>query len=58
MNICYAGVIGKPIAVPLKENPTNAEIEEVHAHLLEEMEKLFEKHKSKYGWEHKHLVIA
>ncbi|XP_067841461.1 2-acylglycerol O-acyltransferase 2 [Heptranchias perlo] len=49
-------VVGKPIEVEKKENPTQAEINELHQKYIEELSKLFEEHKTKYKVpEDKHL---
>lgn len=51
------GIMGKPIEIPKKENPSNEEIAHYHQILLEEMVKLFDKHKESYGWGNKKLII-
>jgi len=51
------GVMGKPISVPQKENPTPEEIESVHEILLSKMAALFEEHKNLYQWNDKKLII-
>lgn len=51
------GVMGTPIEVPKKENPSEEEIKEVHEKLIQEMIKLFDKHKASYGWADKKLII-
>jgi diacylglycerol O-acyltransferase 2, plant len=51
------GAMGKPIAVPLKESPTDDEIDSVHQELMAAMLKLFDEHKESYGWGHKKLII-
>jgi hypothetical protein len=51
------GAMGKAIHVPLKAEPTDAEVEEVHQKLLAAMVQLFDEHKEAYGWGHKKLVI-
>ncbi|XP_067889181.1 2-acylglycerol O-acyltransferase 2 [Heterodontus francisci] len=51
-------VVGKPIDVEKKENPTEEEINEVHQKYIEELGKLFEEHKTKYKVpEDKHLTF-
>ncbi len=51
------GAMGKPIPVPLKEDPSDAEIDAVHAELLGAMVALFDEHKAAYGWANKKLII-
>ncbi|XP_048389082.2 2-acylglycerol O-acyltransferase 2 [Stegostoma tigrinum] len=41
-------VVGKPIDLEKKENPTQQEIDETHQKYIEELIKLFEEHKAKY----------
>jgi 2-acylglycerol O-acyltransferase 2 len=55
--IPIVGVLAKPIEVEKKENPTDEEINAVHALLLTRMTELFDKHKAQYGWADKKLVI-
>ncbi|XP_015726817.1 2-acylglycerol O-acyltransferase 1 [Coturnix japonica] len=42
-------VVGSPILVKRNPNPTNEEVEQLHALYLQELSKLFEEHKGKYG---------
>lgn len=49
--------MAKPIPVPKKENPTQAEIDELHQKLMDAMVKLFDDHKESYGWGSKKLII-
>ncbi|XP_005282594.1 2-acylglycerol O-acyltransferase 1 isoform X1 [Chrysemys picta bellii] len=42
-------VVGKPITVTQNLNPTLEEIEQLHQKYLQELSKLFEDHKEKYG---------
>lgn len=42
-------VVGRPIPVHQTPNPTSEQIEELHQTYLEELRKLFEEHKGKYG---------
>lgn len=49
--------MAKPIEVPKKDNPTPEEIEFYHNKLMEEMVKLFDRHKESYGWGSKKLII-
>ena len=51
------GIMAKSIEVPKKDNPTEEEITKYHDLLQEEMIKLFDKHKEKYGWGNKQLII-
>lgn len=51
------GAMGRPIPVPLKAEPTEAEVEAMHQQLLEAMVQLFDEHKAAYGWGDKKLVI-
>uniref|UniRef100_A0A8D0BI69 Acyltransferase n=1 Tax=Salvator merianae TaxID=96440 RepID=A0A8D0BI69_SALMN len=49
-------VVGKPIQVQKKHNPSNEEVDKLHQTYIEELCKLFEEHKLKYGVpEDKHL---
>ncbi|XP_054830916.1 2-acylglycerol O-acyltransferase 2 [Eublepharis macularius] len=49
-------VVGKPIPVEKKHNPSEEEVDEIHRIYLEELCKLFEEHKLKYNVsENKHL---
>lgn len=50
-------VMGKPIAVTKCEDPTDAQIFEIQAILLEEMQSLFERYKDLYGWHDTDLII-
>ncbi|GCC32533.1 2-acylglycerol O-acyltransferase 2 [Chiloscyllium punctatum] len=51
-------VVGKPIDMEKKENPTQQEIDEIHQKYIEELIKLFEEHKTKYKLaEDKHLTF-
>lgn len=48
--------MGEPIAVKQNPNPTCEEIEQLHKKYLQELQKLFNKNKEKYGIpEHKFL---
>jgi 2-acylglycerol O-acyltransferase 2 len=51
------GVMSKPIVVPQKDDPSDEEVEHYHNILMEEMVKLFDKHKANYGWANKQLII-
>nr|AAI06136.1 Mogat1 protein [Mus musculus]AAK84177.1 diacylglycerol acyltransferase 2-like protein [Mus musculus] len=51
-------VVGRPIPVQQILNPTSEQIEELHQTYLEELKKLFNEHKGKYGIpEHETLVF-
>ncbi|XP_078401143.1 2-acylglycerol O-acyltransferase 2-A-like [Cetorhinus maximus] len=51
-------VVGKPIDVEKKENPSQEEINEFHQKYIEELTKLFEEHKTKYNIpEDRHLTF-
>ena len=51
------GVMGRPIEVERKANPTEEEVDQVHAELVKRMIELFDKYKSSYGWGHKKLIV-
>nr|XP_021523203.1 2-acylglycerol O-acyltransferase 1 [Aotus nancymaae] len=52
------GVIGRPIPVRQTLHPTLEQIEELHQTYMEELRKLFEEHKGKYGIsEHETLIF-
>lgn len=55
--IPIVGAMAKPIPVPLKEDPTQEEIDAVHEELMAAMVRLFDTHKEAYGWAHKKLII-
>lgn len=55
--IPIVGAMAKPIAVPLKEDPTQEEIDAKHEELMQAMVKLFDTHKEAYGWGSKQLII-
>ncbi|XP_054979274.1 2-acylglycerol O-acyltransferase 1 [Sorex araneus] len=42
-------IVGRPIPVQQTENPSQEQIDELHRTYLEELGKLFEEHKGKYG---------
>lgn len=42
-------VVGRPIPVHQTPHPTQEQIEELHQTYMEELRKLFEEHKGKYG---------
>ncbi|XP_004701699.1 2-acylglycerol O-acyltransferase 1 [Echinops telfairi] len=51
-------VVGRPIPVHQTLHPTRQQIEELHQTYLEELSKLFEEHKGKYGIpEHQKLIF-
>ena len=49
--------MAKPIAINRDDNPSNEEVDRIHALLVQEMILLFDKHKETYGWKHKQLII-
>lgn len=51
------GVMGEPIPVERKEDPSDEEVAKVHQILMDRMVELFDKHKAEYGWGNKRLVI-
>lgn len=51
------GLMGRPIEVPKKDEPTDEEVEAVHQILMKQMVDLFDRHKAAYGWESKRLII-
>ena len=53
------GVMGKPIAThQIKcEEPTQEQIDSIQKLLLDEMQEIFDRYKSLYGWDEKHLII-
>jgi 2-acylglycerol O-acyltransferase 2 len=55
--IPIVGVMAKPIPVIKNDNPTEKDIEDLHELLIDEMIKLFDKHKESYGWKSKKLIV-
>ncbi|KAJ8412547.1 hypothetical protein AAFF_G00128830 [Aldrovandia affinis] len=52
-------VVGKPIVVEKNEKPSDEELDALHEHYMDELSKLFEEHKSKYGVpEERHLSFV
>jgi len=51
------GVMGRPIHVEQNNNPSDEEVLKVHELLMNKMKEVFDKHKDKYGWSHKNLII-
>lgn len=49
-------VIGAPIPVEKTENPTDEQVSELHKRYIEELTKLFDDHKTKYGIAEKQLL--
>lgn len=49
--------MGKPIPVERRENPSEAEIDELHAKFVAELTQLFDQNKGYYGWDHVELSI-
>ena len=50
-------LIGRPILVDKVENPSDAQVDEVHQRLLREMKELFDGHKAALGWAHKEIIF-
>ena len=50
-------VVGRPIHVQCVENPTQEQIDTVHAQFLEELVRMFDAHKHRVGWEDRTLQI-
>eukprot|EP00928_Gymnodinium_smaydae_P029915 TRINITY_DN22391_c0_g2_i1.p1 TRINITY_DN22391_c0_g2~~TRINITY_DN22391_c0_g2_i1.p1 ORF type:complete len:364 (-),score=32.14 TRINITY_DN22391_c0_g2_i1:355-1446(-) len=48
---------GNPIEVPKVEVPTQAQIDEYHAKLIDGYKEVFDTHKAAYGWSHKTLKL-
>lgn len=51
------GVLGAPIKVPLVPEPTSEQVAALLAKLEQEVQVLFDEHKSAYGWQHARLEI-
>jgi 2-acylglycerol O-acyltransferase 2 len=51
-------VVGKPIAVVQNPSPSNEEVALKLDEFIDAMESLYERHKAKYGYEDKRLVIC
>jgi len=51
-------LVGKPIKVAKVEQPTKEQIDAVHATFVAELEALFERHKTDFGWSSKKLEIV
>jgi len=51
------GVMSSPIPVVQNDNPSDEEVQIVHQLLMNKMKELFDKHKDKYGWTHRNLII-
>ena len=50
--------LGDPIQCPQTAEPTQAEIDEYHAKMVEGFQVTFDSHKTAYGWEKKELKIV
>jgi hypothetical protein len=55
--IPIVGAMGRPIPVPKVDEPSDEDVDRVHAELLVAMVALFDEHKAAYGWEKKKLII-
>eukprot|EP00002_Diphylleia_rotans_P039776 TRINITY_DN9310_c0_g1_i1.p1 TRINITY_DN9310_c0_g1~~TRINITY_DN9310_c0_g1_i1.p1 ORF type:complete len:375 (+),score=76.10 TRINITY_DN9310_c0_g1_i1:55-1179(+) len=51
------GLMGNPIHLPKKANPTAEEIKAVHMLCVAEIQRIFDEHKEAYGWGHRKLII-
>jgi len=51
-------LVGDPIIVTKSENPTQAEINEVHERILRGIQETFDVHKGALGWGHKQIKIV
>lgn len=51
------GVMGRSIPVPLKPDPSDEEVDALHALLCDRMVQLFDRYKESYGWKDKKLII-
>jgi len=49
--------MGAPIEVRKSENPSQEDIDELHAQYVEQVVNLFEQFKGSYGWGNKKLII-
>jgi hypothetical protein len=50
-------VVGKPIPVERKEEPTEAEVDQLHQAYMDELVRIFNKYKWQYGHGNQELVI-
>uniref|UniRef100_A0A0G4H3J2 Acyltransferase n=1 Tax=Chromera velia CCMP2878 TaxID=1169474 RepID=A0A0G4H3J2_9ALVE len=51
-------LVGEPVLVQKKENPSPAEIDEVHEELLKGIRECFDLHKDSLGWGHKQMKFV
>jgi len=52
-------LVGDPVLIPNKvENPTQAQIDQVHQLLLDRIEEVFDAHKGALGWGHKKIKFV
>eukprot|EP01127_Copromyxa_protea_P022546 TRINITY_DN8135_c0_g1_i3.p1 TRINITY_DN8135_c0_g1~~TRINITY_DN8135_c0_g1_i3.p1 ORF type:complete len:315 (-),score=55.70 TRINITY_DN8135_c0_g1_i3:25-969(-) len=51
-------VIGDIISVKATPNPSEEDIDKLHAEVMSRMKQLFDEHKGAYGWGHKELIIV
>lgn len=50
--------LGDPIVVPRIEDPSQKDVDMYHGQLLDGFRKVFEQHKSAYGWPDRRLVLV
>ena len=55
--IAITTVVGTPLHVSKTDSPTEEQINELKERVLAEFQRIFEAHKSAYGWGHKKLVF-
>jgi hypothetical protein len=52
------GVMGRPIRVTKSlSEPTQEEVDRIHAEFITELQRIFNKYKTLYGWPDKQLII-
>lgn len=52
-----AGIMGEPMDLPVRPNPSQQEIDVVHQEYIRRLRQLFDFHKAAYGWPDKTLVV-
>ena len=50
-------LIGNPILVDKVDEPSVAQVDELHERYLSEMRALFDQHKASLGWGHRQLIF-